>query len=231
MRSLFLITIVLAAFHLSGYSQEMQEKIDSIPPAGKDSLLISIPEYELIPNDFFLLELGAKNLIIEFEREIADPNWKPSFDTRYVPPKFTYFEDELIRISPFSFSFDNGYQGGWMGGVNNYMEFNDRFKVNLNLYGSSSFYGPFYPDRYNNLTLAVNMKYQIHDRVRLVAFAEASLREGMNPALAPMINGGYNFGGGLEFRITKNIGIGFGVVNSYYRKSWTTNPYASPVVW
>jgi hypothetical protein len=96
---------------------------------------------------------------------------------------------------------------------------------------SSSFIGYMQPDRYNNGSVSLKVKWEVNDRLRLFAFGQYSLREGINPIYTPMINGGNYYGGGVEFRITKKIGLQLGVANSYYRKNWTLTPFAGPVAW
>ena len=232
--SFLFIVIALILFQLTAQSQEVVT--DSIVSAGNDSVTIlasptnstrtEIPGEIQIPE---LITMDASSVSGDLNPE--SQSWRSNFDPNRFLLKPYYYKDEFILVSPFSFAFENGYQGGWMGGINNHFPLSENFQMNINTYASSSYYGPMYPHRYNNATLSFDMKYQIHDRVRLVGFGEVSLREGMNPGLSPMINGGYNFGGGVELRITKNFGIGVGVVNSYYRNSWTTQPYANPVVW
>ena len=233
MRNTLFIFIMCPIFHQAVFSQEI--KTDTIILITTDSLLktisrgqstlnkLEIPELELETD----IEMSSEN----FNTQSEGTQWKPSFETRFISPKLTYYEDEFIRVTPFNFELNNGFQGGWMGGINNHLSISDKLKANTSLYASSSFYGPFHPDRYNNTTLSFDIRYMLHERVRLVGFGEISLREGLNPNLAPMINGGYNFGGGVEFKVMKNFGIGVGFVNSYYKKNWTTTPYASPVVW
>jgi hypothetical protein len=75
----------------------------------------------------------------------------------------------------------------------------------------------------------LDFTFQLHERIRINTFGQYSVREGMNPALAPMINGGNYYGGEIQFKLFKNIGFGVGFVNSYYRKDWTTTPFARPV--
>jgi len=235
MKNFFLfIIIALLPFQLAAQSQEVVtdsivlEKKDSVTTlvSPRNSTHTEIPGEIQIPE---LITMDASSVSGDFDPE--NQPWRSNFDPNRLLPKLYYHNDEFILVSPFSFAFDNGYQGGWMGGINNHFPLSENFRMNINAYASSSYYGPMYPHRYNNATLSFDMKYQIHDRIRLVGFGEVSLREGMNPGLSPLINGGYNFGGGVELRITKHIGIGVGVVNSYYRNSWTTQPYANPVAW
>ena len=187
------LTLCFIVFQTS-FSQEA--KTDSISRIKTDSLskpsLMETPILNNLEAPEIISDLDLEPLSENFEVKSDAYPWKPNFETRFIPPRLTYFEDEFIRVNPFSFEFDNGFQGGWMGGINNHLPISDRLKMNVNLYASSSFYGPFYPDRYNNTTLSFDMRYLLHERIRLVAFGEVSLREGIDPVLSPMINGGYN---------------------------------------
>lgn len=213
------------------YSQEINT--DSITIIQKDSLSLSDFHSDSIRHSSDLQldpDYSAENTLSR-----TDPKTKnlvmPKFDFDPFPPKLIYFQDEYILISPFNASYMDQYQGGWMSGVNSRMTFSDNFWVNANIFTTNSMMFYLMRDQYKNASFSLEMKWQVHERVRLVGFGEISLRQGLNPAFNPMINGGNHFGGGIEFKVTKNIGIGFGVTNSYYNKSWTLRPYAAPVAW
>jgi hypothetical protein len=45
-----------------------------------------------------------------------------------------------------------------------------------------------------------------------------------------VFSGGSNYyGAGVQFKVTDKFGFGVGVINSYYRKNWTAQPYFAPV--
>jgi hypothetical protein len=157
-------------------------------------------------------------------------NYYPVFDLRYSMPNYTYFSDEFLTVSPLRFGFYNGFEGGDLLGVNNRFQVTDFLSGNLNLTFSSSFYGPYYPERYHNGSISLDLTWRLHDRVRINTFGQYSVREGMNPAFAPMINGGNYYGGEIQVKLFKNFGIGVGFVNSYYQKSWIFQPTARPVI-
>jgi hypothetical protein len=87
-----------------------------------------------------------------------------------------------------------------------------------------------YPQRYNNGSVSLDLTWRLHDRVRINTYGQYSVREGINAALSPMINGGNYYGGEVQVKIFKNFGIGVGFVNSYYRKNRTLQPTARPVI-
>lgn len=229
MKKIALLFILIITGYFISNAQGIEIEPDSLAFKEKDSLQISTThEEDTSLTNKLILDKELPEPIIPF----LSPNYRvPDFNFEYRAPRFTYFEDEYLITTPFNFSYEDGYQGGWMGGVNNYMKFTDNFWTNLHIFASSSYFGPMYPHRYNNASFSLDMRLQIHERIRLVGFGQISLREGINPAFSPVINGGNHFGGGVEFKVAKGFGIGFGVVNSYYRKSWTTTPYATPVAW
>ncbi|MDR2058450.1 MAG: hypothetical protein LBP83_09280 [Dysgonamonadaceae bacterium] len=144
------------------------------------------------------------------------------------PLPFYYFDSEHYTASPFSYSFYNWREGGDIVGINNSFKISDYLHTNLSFSISSAYVGYLQPDRYNNASVSLYTTLQPHDRVYLTLYGQASLREGINPQLEPAINGGNYYGIELRFKIYKNIGLGIGFRNSYYRNHWNSFKYMSP---
>jgi hypothetical protein len=231
MKNFILTLILLITAHSFSYSQEMKINTDSLRQ--KDSLLI-VPAMEIFEIKDILIDKATIPLMdasdLAFDSSFQDQPPALNLDLKYIPPKINYYESEYYTLSPFNFSFDNGYQGGDLMGVNNYFSLTNFLTANLTFSVSSSFIGPMQPERYNNASVSLNLLWQLNDRIRVRTYGQFSLREGINPNLAPMINGGNYYGGEIQVKIFKNVGFGIGVVNSYYRKDWTLLPYGGPVI-
>jgi hypothetical protein len=222
--------IVLIAFfatHYVSYTQELETKPDSIIKIDTLSIVNGFDSFEPKENAMDLIsvpfywdasDLYSDSLFIQ-----------PDFRLNYLLPRSNYYSVENLTVSPIRFGFDNGFEGGDLLGVNNHFKLTDFLSGDLNFTFSSSFLGPSYPQRYNNASISLGATWHLSDRIRVNTFGQYSLREGINPALSPMINGGNYYGGEIQVKIVKNLGIGVGFVNSYYRKNWTLQPTARPV--
>jgi hypothetical protein len=155
----------------------------------------------------------------------------PSIEINYTSLSPYYFDSEYLTISPFSFNYYDRREGGDVAGISNAFKLNDYFGGNINFSISSSYAGCLQANRYNNASISLQTVLQPHEKIRLTAFGQISLREGINPLLQPTINGSNYYGINLQFKIYKNIGfgVGVGVVNSYYRNNWTSFRYVAPV--
>ena len=176
----------------------------------------------ILSSDTSVLKSGQESL--------NNPNFRNP-DVKNLFPRLEYYSSEHLTVSPLRFMFNNGFEGGDLVGVNNHFRFTDFLSGHLNFTFSSSFYGPFYPQRYNNGSVSLDLTWQLHERVRLNTFGQLSLREGIDPKFAPVINGGNYYGGEIQIKLIKNLGVGFGFTNSYYRNNWTFTPFTRPVTW
>lgn len=227
-KSIFmLVTFALICFVANAQNIESVQESDTVAVLPEDTLSTQTLEENRINKDFQLQETLSLELLLLQHSLLEEPE-PVKFD--YIFPGFNYYESEYLTVTPYNYSFFNRYEGGQMMGINNRLQFSDKLWANVNVAAMKSFIGVFQPTPYDNASLSLNVKWEVHDRLRLFAFGQASLREGISPALTPRVNGGYNYGGGVEVRITKNVGIGLGISNSYFRKNWIRQPYVLPVI-
>lgn len=135
-------------------------------------------------------------------------------------------------VSPFSlysYSFNNMVEGLILKGVYNKFELTDFLTTDVDFYVSGYYNGLFQPYTYVNASALVGVTLRLHDRVQVVGMGQISLREGINPKLPSSFGGANYYGAGLQFKVTKKIGFGIGVTNSYYRGDWTKHTYFTPV--
>jgi hypothetical protein len=229
MKKLILWLFVLLTAQSVLQAQEIEVKPDSIQ--GSDTLPIDGDLYSPELKEFLLDKLLLPPLDSTMSIFSSDlPFYRSDLNLKYNPPRWDYFSDEYLTVYPVRFAFDNWFQGGDYLGVNSHFQLTDFLTGNLGISYTSSFYGPMYPQRYNNGSVSLDLTWRLHDRVRINTYGQYSVREGINPALSPMINGGNYYGGEVQVKIFKNFGIGVGFVNSYYRKNWTLQPTARPMV-
>jgi hypothetical protein len=228
MRRLILTAFVIAVVQFMSYSQDIETRNDSLSFIKNDSLFLLLDSQRVVSEKIPLPELEIKELLSP--SLLDSPN---ALDIKLNPAltPSTYYDSEYLTVFPLSYHFYNGMEGGTLMGVNNHFQLSESFWADLSVMATSSFVGYLQPDPYNNGSVSLMMKWQVHDRVRLFSFGQLSLREGINPALSPLINSGYNYGGGVEFRIAKKFALGIGFTNSYYRKNWTLSPFVGPVSW
>ncbi|GHV71410.1 hypothetical protein FACS189420_6440 [Bacteroidia bacterium] len=229
MRKLIVWITLFAAIPFVLQAQDVETLPDSIK--GIDTLRIS--------KDFNSFELkeytSDKSLLPSLDATMLNLSEEPLFrypnpDLKYTLPRFDYFSDEFLTVYPIRYGFNSWYQGGDLLGVNSHFQLTNFLTGNLGLSYTSSFLGPMYPQRYHNGSVSLDLTWKLHDRIRINTYGQYSVREGINPALSPMINGGNYYGGEVQVKIYKNFGIGVGFVNSYYRKNWTLQPTARPMV-
>jgi hypothetical protein len=232
MKRLNLLIIVLVAVQFMTQAQEVETLPDSIKKVDNpliENNLDSLEMQKLVLEKILLPPLDPNTLDLSFNPLFYNPD-RLGFDVKYIQPRFDYFSDEYLTIYPIRFGFDTGFEGGDLLGVNNHFQLTDFLTGNLGFTFSSSYYGPMYPQRYNNGSVSLDLTWRLHDRIRINTYGQYSVREGINPAYSPMINGGNYYGGEIQVKIVKNFGIGIGFVNSYYRKNWTLQPTARPVI-
>jgi hypothetical protein len=228
MKKLILIAFMLIVFRLVSYSQDREIQNDSISLIKTDSLSISVDSQRAATEKIVLPELETTEFITP---PSFDSSNSLNFELKPILSSPYYYNSEYLTVFPLSYHLYSGLEGGMLMGVNNHFQLSETFWMDLNVTATSSFVGYLQPDPYNNGSVSLNMKWQVHDRVRLFTYGQLSLREGINPAFSPVINSANYYGGGIEFRITKKIGFGIGFTNSYYRKNWTLNPSFGPVGW
>jgi hypothetical protein len=228
MRRLILTVFVLATVQFVSYSQDIETRNDTLSFIKNDSLFFPLDSQRVILEKIPLPELEIKEFPVP---SLLDSPNALDIKLNSVLLPSTYYDSEYLTVFPLSYHFYNGMEGGTLMGVNNHFQLSESFWADINVTATSSFVGYLQPDPYNNGSVSLMMKWQVHDRVRLFSFGQLSLREGIDPAFSPTINGGYSYGGGVEFRIAKKIGFNVGFINSYYRNKWTLNPFVGPVSW
>ncbi|WP_321331763.1 hypothetical protein [uncultured Bacteroides sp.] len=134
-----------------------------------------------------------------------------------------------IRITPYNYSSYNPFEGITLQGMQSHFIVSDRLTANLNLFLSSTYFGTIQPDPYINGSLKLDIIFKLHDRVQLVGMGQFSIREGIDPRVPSSIGNANYYGAGIQFKVTRKLGIGVGVTNSYYKGKWTRQSYAVPV--
>jgi hypothetical protein len=229
MKRYLLVIIAFASLHFASFAQDVETRQDSVKVSDTLSVTKDFKSFELQENAMEQMLHSSLDTTLHFLP--PDPFfYRPGFQLNFSLPSPYYYEEEFLKVAPIRFGFDNGYQGGDLLGVNNQFILTDFLKGNLGFTLSSSYYGPFYPQRYTNGSVSLDLTWKLHDRIRINTYGQYSVREGLNPALSPLINGGNYYGGEVQVKLFKNFGIGLGFVNSYYRKNWTLQPTARPVV-
>jgi hypothetical protein len=140
-----------------------------------------------------------------------------------------FYTSEKWSIYPIGYHFYNQFEGGELMGVNAAFKLNNLLTGNIGTSLTKSFYGYLYPHPVDNGSLSMDVTLHLHERIQLFGFGKVSMREGIDPGLAPVINAGTYYGGGVKIKILKNFGIGVGVSNNYFRKNWNLQPFAVPV--
>lgn len=135
----------------------------------------------------------------------------------------------LFPFTPYSYSFNSLYEGITIKGIYRSFSLTDFLAANINLYLSRAYFENILPYPYINGSINGELKLKLNDRVQLVGVAQISIREGPDPKLPSLTGGANYYGGGLQFKIINNIGIGVGLINNYYRGDWTRRTYIVPV--
>ncbi|MDR2057513.1 MAG: hypothetical protein LBP83_04390 [Dysgonamonadaceae bacterium] len=219
----FILTVILLAqFVFISYSQNSEIKLDSL---SNDTVSRRVQaEYSLFKEKPDIRPSISPDLFPD------SFSLSPSMKINYISLPLYYFDSEYLTISPFSFNYYDWREGGDVVGINNAFKLNDYFWGNINFSISSSYVGYLQPNRYNNASISLQTVLQPNEKIRLTAFGQISLREGINPLLQPTINGGNYYGIDLQFKIYKNMGIGIRFMNSYYRNNWNSFKYVTPVL-
>ncbi len=142
-----------------------------------------------------------------------------------VPVNINIFSPFL----PYYYSARNFVEGFTLQGIQNQFTINDFLSADMNFYISSQYCGMFQPTPYVNAHAWLRLILKLHDRVQVVGMGQISVREGLNPKIPSTLGNANFYGVGLQFKVTKKIGFGFGVTNSFYRGNWTKQTYFSPV--
>lgn len=137
--------------------------------------------------------------------------------------------DIFAPFTPYYYSGRNFVEGFTLQGIQKRFMINDFLSANLNIYFSSQYDGMFQPDPYVNAHARLDFILKLHDRVQVVGMGQISVREGLDPKIPSSIGNANYYGLGLQFKVTKKVGVGFGATNSFYRGSWTKQTYVSPV--
>lgn len=156
-------------------------------------------------------------------------------DLEYVPETkgFSFSTPGSTNIYfpflPYHYSSRNFVEGFTLQGIQNQFAISDFLSVGLNFYISNQYNGIFQPTPYMNAHARLDLILKLHDRVQVVGMGQISVREGLNPKIPSTVGNANFYGIGLQFKVTKKIGFGFGVTNSFYRGNWTKQTYFSPV--
>ena len=224
MKHPFLKLILLVWISCAVVAANAQETVEQDTIRGERKMDLPVgKDMNTSPN---LLDKSAISTSIDNTTEMVT---LPKFEVEPDPASAFRVEHETVHIAPYQYSSFSPWEGLIMQGVSGHFVANNFLTANLNLFVSSTYFGPFQPNPYINGSLRMSLEFKVHDRVQLVGLGQISVREGLNPNMPTYLGGSNYYGAGMKIKITDKLGIGFGVTNSYYRKNWTPRPYLAPV--